>query len=152
MTDLYDDARPVRDAAMAEITRLMGQENLSPDAVAANVLGVHLSAVMVTMAANRHKATSGMVADENLALILTGAIATAVSNAATNFRPIHNGKPIPASLNAAMLLEMIATEVFRQVQINEQGLHDFVVPFTRRTDGQMEVKPFDAFEIMKGNR
>lgn len=59
MSDLYDDARPVRDAAVAEIERLIAGEPVAPDTRAANILAVHLTAVMMAFVARRHDRWGG---------------------------------------------------------------------------------------------
>lgn len=148
MSDLFDDARPIRDAAMKEITRLL-EDDASSDRDA-NILSVHLIALMMTFVVNRHGVTSGQVRDQGLHQMLAGAFAELIANAAMGFRPLNSGQPISASLNAMMLLDLIAGKTLEQVSIHESGLHDFVIPFHRAEGGAIEVKPFDFAEILKG--
>lgn len=152
MTDIYDLARPIRDAALAEIERLTGGADFCPNARAANILGCQLSAVLLAFAADRHQRVGGLIRDDGLQFIITASIATVIANAAMTFRPVVDGKPAPASLVAHMLLHQICDSTMQQVNINEQGLHDFVIPFQRRESGELEVKPFDFNEMLKGNK
>ena len=150
MTDIYELARPIRDAALAEIERLMGGADFSPDAKAANILGVQLSAVLLAFAADRHKQTGGLIRDDGLQFVLTAAVATLIANAAMAFRPAFNGKPVPPSMAAHAMLHDICAGTMQQIAINEQGLQDFVIPFQRNETGDLEVKPFDYSDMLKG--
>lgn len=148
--DLYDLARPIRDAAMAEIERLMASADVCPNARDANILGVQLSAIILAFAAERHKQTGGMIRDEGLHFVLTAAVGTMLMNAAMAFRPVLNGKPLAPSAVAHQMLHDICVHTMQQISINEQGMADFVVPFRRSADGELEVKPFDFNDMLKG--
>lgn len=148
-TDLYDLARPIRDAALVEIDRLTKGADFCPHARDANILGVQLSAVLLAYVSDRVKGP-GVVAGDGLNGVLAAAIGTLVCNAAMGFRPMIDGQPIPGSMNAYILLEQICKHAMQQAAINEQGLQDFVVPFQRSEDGGLEVKPFDFSDLMKG--
>jgi len=150
MNDLFDDARSVLDAAMKEIERLTHGEDVCATARDANVLGVHLTAVMMAFAARRHKATAGLIHDGGLHQVLAGAVATVISNAAMGFRPVDNGRPIPPAANALFLLSLIAEETMKAVSIHENGLQDFVIPFRSKDGGGLEPTPFDVRELLKG--
>jgi hypothetical protein len=150
MTDIYDLARPIRDAALAEIERLMGGADVCPNARDANRLGVQLSAVLLAFAADRHQQTGGLIRDDGLRFVLTAAIATQIANAAMAFRPAFNGKPVPPTMAAHAMLHDICARTLQQIAINEQGLADFVIPFQRNEGGELEVKPFDYNEMLKG--
>ena len=150
MSDLFEDARSVRDAAISEIERLTKGEDFCVNARDANVLGVHLTAVMMAFAARRHRTTSGLIHDGGLHQILAGAVATLISNAAMSFRPINNGRPIPPAANAMFLVSLIAEETMKAVSANENGLQDFVIPFRSKDGGGLEPTPFDVRELLKG--
>lgn len=147
--DLYDLARPIRDAALAEVERLTGGADFCPNARDANILGVQLSAVVLAFAAERHKQTGGLIRDEGLHFVLTAAIGTMLMNAAMALRPVFNGVPLPPAMVAQAMLHDICVRTMEQIAINEQGLQDFVVPFRRSETGALEVKPFDFNDLMK---
>lgn len=149
MNDLCDVARPIRDAAIAEVTRLTGGADFDADARAANILGVHLSAVILAFAADRHKQTDGIIRDEGLHQVLPSGIAGMIANAAMAFRPVFNGQPVPPSAVAFSLLESICHQTMAQVATSECGAQDFVIPFRRTESGELEVTPFDFAELMK---
>jgi len=150
MTDLYELARPIRDAALAEIERLTGGADFCPNARDANILGVQLSAVVLAFCADRHKQTGGLIRDDGLHYVLTAAFATMTANAAMAFRPLVDGQLLPASAVASSMLQQLFAATMQQIAINEQGLHDFVIPFQRNGAGDLEVKPFDFSDLMKG--
>lgn len=151
MTDIYELARPIRDAAMAEIERMTsGGADFSVDAKAANILGCQLSAVLLAFCADRHKQVGGLVRDEGLHHILPAAIGLMIANAAMSFRPVIEGVPVPASAIAPSMLQRICACAMHHTALNEQGLQDFVVPFQRTEAGDLEVKPFDYTDMMKG--
>lgn len=147
--DLYDLARPIRDAALVEIERLTGGADFCPHARDANILGVQLSAVLLAYVSGRVNGP-GVVAGNGLQGVLAAAIGTLIANAAMGFRPMIEGKPVPPSMNAHFMLEQICAHTMQQIAINEQGLHDFVVPFQRSATGGLEVKPFDYTDMLKG--
>jgi hypothetical protein len=148
--DIYELARPMRDAAIAEVLRLTGGADFSPDARAANILGVSLTAIILAFAADRHKQTGGLIRDEGLHFVLPAAIATMIANAAMAFRPLYNGKPVPASAVAHSMLHDICVCTMEQTAINESGGQDFVIPFRRTEAGDLEVTSFDFNDMLKG--
>ncbi|MDI1265002.1 MAG: hypothetical protein PS018_17265 [bacterium] len=150
MTDIYDLARPIRDAALVEVERLTGGANFCPNAKAANILGVQLSAVLLAYCADRHKQTGGVVRDDGLHIIMRASIGTLIANAAMAFRPVINGQPVPPSAIVNAMLHDICASALHQTALNEQGLQDFVVSFERSNEGSLEVKPFDFSEMLKG--
>ena len=150
MTDLLDLAKPVRDAAIAEVQRLLATQGGPEYARDANVFGVHLTAVLMAFTSERHKLLAGVVRDPDLIRTLAGGVACVIANVAMAFRPIRDGVPISADENAMMFMNVVVNEVMRQISICEQGLHDFVVPVQRDDGGALQVKPFDVFDMLKG--
>lgn len=147
--DLYDLARPIRDAALAEVERLTSHPDFCPNARDANILGVQLSAVLMAFVSDRVKRPC-VVDGNGLNGVLAAAIGTLICNAAMGFRPMVNGQPMPASINAQFMLQQIWAHAVEQTAITEQGMQDFVVPFQRNADGALEVKPFDLNDMLKG--
>ena len=104
----------------------------------------------MAFAADRHKQTGGLIRDDGLQFVLTAAVATLIANAAMAFRPAFNGQPVPPSMAAHAMLHDICARTLQQIAINEQGLQDFVIPFQRNEAGDLEVKPFDYSDMLKG--
>jgi hypothetical protein len=151
MTDLYDDARCVRDAAMAEIERLTGGADVCSPGRDANMLGVHLSAVTLAFLANRLNATEGPVANGGQHWVLACGIGLMIANVAMALRPIGpDGRPATPTAVAIALVELIAQHAMHHTQLNEQGLQDFVIPLRRSDTGALEVPAFDYTDLLKG--
>jgi hypothetical protein len=149
MTDLFELARPVRDATLPELERVLGEE-LPAVVCEGHRLGVHLVALSMAYTSTRHRATAGVIADNGLQDLLAIAYAQLVTHAATSFRPIINGRPVPASVNVLAFLQMIAGHALSQIEMQEAGLQDFVVPFQLNEAGTLEPTPFDVREMLKG--
>lgn len=150
--DLFDVARPLRDAAVGEIGRVIqGEQETDANVIAANTLGVHLGSIIMAFVSERHQTVDGQIRGDNLQGIIASAIAVAVCNAAMAFRPVIDGHVLPGTINAHLLLQGIAAETFRQVACAESGLQDFNVQFHRNADGALEKTPFDFSSMMKGN-
>lgn len=149
--DLFDVARPLRDAALVEINRIVqGEPEADANVIAANTLGVHLGSILMAFVSERYQTVDGHVKNDNLQGILASAIAVAVCNSAMSFRPVIDGQVMPGTINAHLLLQGIAQETFRQVACAENGLQDFNVQFRRNEDGALENTPFDFNSMMKG--
>lgn len=149
-TDILDRAKTIRDLALAHHEKLAADLQIHEAADAANRLGIHLTAVLLAFVADRHKTLDGVVRDDYLQRIIGGAFGMAIGNAVSNWRPVVDGAPLPASINAHLQLQRVAAETFRQVACAEQGLQDFNIQIKAEADGSLAERQFDFTKMMKG--
>ncbi len=152
MSDLYDLAKPVRDATLVEMERLLATDPDLPDYIKDGYrLGVHLASLMMTATARRLGGLSGAIESAGLLDYATIAIAQAISYTATGFRPMRNGKPITPLDNLDGVFDLLVAHTFKQVQMAQAGAQDFTIPF-RLNNGVMEKVEFDFADLLKGER
>lgn len=147
MTDLFDDARPIRDATVAEYERCLDDGVPEPLREGYRV-GIHMASVLMAATAKRLGGLSGPIEAEGLMNYVAVAIAQGLAYGAMSFRPMQDGKPIPGSANLIHLANLIVAYAMNQVQMQEQGLQDFFVPFQMNKDGSISVKQFDFQDMM----
>lgn len=151
MSDLYDDARPVRDAAVAEIERLIAGEPVAPDTRAANILAVHLTAVMMAFVARRHDRSGGApVQDPGFHGLVAAAVGSLICNISMGFRPIIDGRPMQPVDVAHHLLGLVALHAMSQTATSQAGCEDFVIPVRKDEHGDLKPVPFDVLDLLKG--
>lgn len=113
MTDLLDEAKPVRDAAWLEIQRCIGSDDLGPTIIEGHKLGTHLQALCVAYCAQRYKDFHPRaIAADDLLLVYAIAAAQVAAHMAGTCRPMVGGAtPKPdarrADLHPAALLFLL---------------------------------------------
>jgi hypothetical protein len=152
MTDLFDLAKPVRDATLAEYERVNDADIPEPLQEGYRV-GMHLAAVMMVATGRRLGGFSGQVESEHLMHFLAVAISGALSYCATSFRPIAaDGRPIPSPNNLVQLTNLVLAYAMQSAQLSDAGAQDFVVPFHVNADGAVTLKQgFDYRDLLKGD-
>lgn len=88
------------------------------------------------------------VRDADLQELLALAFGNLMANAATGFRPCHNGQPVTEVMSAIILTERTFAHTLAQVSAHTNGLADFEIPFQRGDSGEIELKPFDLLEML----
>ena len=147
MNDLFDIAKPVRDAVIAEIDRALPADVSAADREGLR-LGTHLVAVLAAFGTRRLQVVSGIIEDRDLRDVLALAIGQLVANTATTFRPVRNGKPLSPTQSAALLLHEIAEKTYRQTGGFELGLAEVHVPLALDKDGVLGTKAFDVMDML----
>lgn len=148
MSDLYDIAKPIRDAALAETLRA-----LSPDAVASTrdggTLAAHLVAVLMAWGIERTGQTGGHIRDGELLAAIGYGLGLLAGNAGMIYRPMtRDGRALGAAESVLHLLNRVAaTAMNLGIQI-EQGTADVSLPITRRADGTLGAAPFDVMTML----
>jgi hypothetical protein len=147
-TDLFDDAKRVRDAATSEYERV--RDPATEEALTEGYrIGIHLTAVMMVATAKRLQGASGPVRSDHLMHMVALAIANVLSHAACAYRPVCDGVPLAPSVNLYHLNELVYAYAEHQVAQNEAGAQDFIVPFEFGADGSIGVKGFDFQNMLK---
>lgn len=147
MTDLFELARPIRDATVREFDRAFDPN--TPDCLTEGYrVGIHMAAILMAATAKRVGGLSGPIEAEGLLHFIATAIAQAMSYAAMSFRPMQDGKPIPGAANLIHMANLVVAYAMSQVQQQEQGLQDFFVPFEMKPDGSFGVKDFDFQDLL----
>lgn len=149
MSDLFEDARPVRDATLADLERVLATDPDTPAFIKEGYrLGVHLAALMMTATAQKLNGASGEIQNNGLHDYAAIAISQLVSYVSTGFRPMRNGKPISPVENLCGFMELLAYHALKQVEMSQAGAQDFIIPF-RLNNGVMERVEFDYADLMK---
>lgn len=148
-SDLFDDAKPVRNATMVELIRAFDDD--IPEFVRdGHALGVHLTSLLIAFSCLRLKLTSGQVAAPHLQEMVAIAIGQLLGHAAGAYRPIRNGVPLTPVQNLPLLVSMVAAHALQHANHCETGTQDFVVPFRLNAEGALEPEPFDIRDFLKG--
>jgi hypothetical protein len=146
--DLFDLAKPVRDASIVEIDRVLG-EQVQEAVRAGNLLGAHFTSVCMAFTSRRFEVLTGPVNDP-IQDILSIALANLFTHAAIAARPMAGGTPISPSMSGVVLFQKVAHYAFEMLAHHEAGLNDFVIPFERNADGSLEPRRFDVLDMLKG--
>lgn len=150
MTDLLDEAKPVRDAAWLEIQRCIGSDDLGPTIVEGHKLGTHLQALCVAFCARRYKDFHPRaIAADDLLQVYAIAAAQVAAHMAGTCRPMVGGQPLSPTRAGQIFIQQLAYFFFQQLTHQEHGLLDFNIPFQRKDDGSIEVETFDFHALMK---
>lgn len=153
MTDLFDRARPVVDAALKELERVQGASPDMTDTIRdGHRLGSYLVALTMAFTSERHKTTRGLVSDPGLVEVLAIAMAQVLAHAAISFRPMQGGVPVPASLTVYEWADQVVTRAAHQIAHAEAGIQDFNIQFHMTADGRLEETAFDVVEMLKGGK
>lgn len=148
MSDLFDDARPVRDATLAEMERVLASDPDAPAFIKDGYrLGVQLTALMMTATAKKLGGVCGEIESNGLLDYAAIAIAQLIAYTAIGFRPVRNGKPITPVENLENFFELLAVHALKQVSMAQAGAQDFIVPF-RLNNGVMERVGFDVMDLL----
>lgn len=155
-SDLYDTARPVRDAALAEIMRCLEMDAqtdaapVNPAVVDGHRLGTHLQALCVAFCAERYQGFKvGFTTNDPLIDIYAVALAQVAAHMAGTARPTAGGRPLTPTQSGQLFLQKVAELFFQQLTHQEHGLLDFNIPFQRKDDGSIEVEAFDLDAMLK---
>lgn len=147
MSDLYDDARAVRDAMLVELDRTMPPDVPEP-LQAGYRLGMHLCSLVMVGTAQRVRGQHGPVESEGLHLFLSTAIAQVLMNAALGFRPMsRDGQPMPPMENLVNLTNMAISQAAAQIELQQAGAADFMVPLDVKPDGSVTPRDPRAFDF-----
>lgn len=157
--DLYDIAKPVRDAALAEIMRCFeadtqaGEAPIDPALVDGHKLGAHLQAMCIAYCGERYKGfATGFVTGDRLIDIYVVALAQIAAHMAATARPTAGGRPLTPTQSGQVFLQRVADLFFRQLAHMEHGLVDYNIPFQRKEDGSIEVETFDFDAMLNKGR
>ncbi|MCS3725469.1 hypothetical protein [Bradyrhizobium betae] len=157
--DLYDIAKPVRDAALAEIMRCFEADTkadgvpVSPAILEGHKLGTHMQALCVAHCAERYKSfTSGFVIDDPIVDIYAVALAQVGAHMAATARPTTGGRPVSPTVSGQAFIKKVAQLFFQQLVHMEHGLLDFNIPFQRSDDGSIAVETFDLAAMLNKGR
>lgn len=91
--DLYDSAKPIRDAAWAEALRCIGDVDLGPTIIEGHKLGTHLQALCIAFCARRYKDFQPRAIADDLLEVYAIAIGQAAAHMAGSCRPMVGGAP-----------------------------------------------------------
>lgn len=150
-TDLYDAARPVRDAAWREVERCIEAEPANATVVEGHRLGTHMQALCVAFCARRYKDFQPRaITGDDLREVYAIALAQIAAHMAATCRPMVGGQPLSPTQSGQVLLQAFAELFFSQLAHQEAGLLDFNIPFQRNADGSIEVEAFDFATMLKG--
>lgn len=156
--DLYDLAKPVRDAAIAEVERCLAidaqidGEPVNPAIVEGHALGTHMQALAVAYCSERYKTfKTGFVYDP-ISDIFALAIAQVAAHIASTVRPTVGGRPVSPTESGQQFLQQVAELFFEQLVNAEHGLQDFNIPLQRKDDGSIEVEAFDLGAMLSKRR
>lgn len=148
MSDLFDDARPVRDATLVELERVLAGDDSVPHFVKDGCrLGTQMTALMMAYTAKKLNGTSGEIANEGLQDYLAIAISHVINYAVTGFRPVRNGKALSPLETFEGFLGLLIAHAVKQVQMSQAGLQDFTIPFRYR-DGVLTPEKFDLMDML----
>lgn len=156
--DLYDRAKPVRDAALAEVLRCLDLDGridgtpVNPAIVEGHKLGTHLQALVVAYCAEHFKTfQSGFTIDPILDIFAV-AVAQVASHIAATTRPTVGGHPVTPTQSGQVFLRKVSHLFFEQLLAAEYGLQDFNIPLQRKADGSIEVEAFDLDAMLSKGR
>jgi hypothetical protein len=145
--DLYDIAKPVRDAALAEVMRCLAVDEkvdarpCDPAVIEGHKLGTHLQALVVAFCGERYKTFAfGLTFDPIIDIFAVAvAVAQVASHMAATARPTVGGRPVSPTQSGQVFLQKVATLFFQQLAAAEHGLQDFNIPLQRKDDGSIAV-------------
>lgn len=150
MSDLYDIARPIRDAAVAETIRA-----LAPDATEScrdgALLSAHLVAVVMAWGHERG-ADSGTVKGATLLEALAYAMGLMLGNAGMMYRPTINGDAITPVQSVRMMILRAAPTAVKLAAMAELGIAEVSMPIGRQADGSLGPQGFDFMDMLGGKR
>jgi len=149
MTDLYDRAKPARDAIVKQIEEMCGTK-VRKERAEAMKLGAHFVALLAGYTSERHKLIVGVVDDGDLIAIMTQAFGILLSNAASVYRPVVDNRPIHAMGNLIGMLQMTVMAAQEQIIAGESGMSDIAVPFALDDTGHLGIEEFDLRDMLKG--
>ncbi|WP_445222219.1 hypothetical protein ACKWRH_21425 [Bradyrhizobium sp. Pa8] len=158
MSDLYDTAKPVRDAAMAEVLRCLGADAqvdgvpVDPAIIEGHKLGTHMQALCVAYCADRFKTFTRGLTHDPILDIFAVAVAQVAAHIASTARPIMGGHPVSPTISGQVFLQRVADLFFQQLVHADHGLQDFNVSFARKDDGSIEVETFDLAHMLNKGR
>lgn len=153
--DLFDVAKPMRDAALAEIMRCLAADQqvegapINPAIVEGHKLGTHLQALCVAFCAEHFKTFKAGFTTDPILDIFAIAIAQAAAHVAATTRPTMGGRPVSPTASGQIFLRKVSELYFQQLVHTEHGLEDFNISFARNDDGSIEVEAFDFNALMK---
>ncbi|EJN14714.1 hypothetical protein PMI42_01687 [Bradyrhizobium sp. YR681] len=153
--DLYDTAKPVRDAAMAEVMRCLAVDAqvdaapVDPSIIEGHRIGTHMQALCVAYCADRFKTFRRGLTAEPITDIFAVAIAQVAAHIAATMRPTTmGGHPVSPTVSGQVFLQKVAQLYFQQLTLAEHGLQDFDISFARKDDGSVEVETFDLASML----
>lgn len=151
MSDVFDMAKPVRDSVLIEMQRTApGTAAMAErDAIA---LGAHFVALMAAWGSKRHNTMCGVVSDPDLQVVLCGAIAQLIANAAASFRPSFHGRLLTPTENTAAMLEAIVRGTFAQAHGIEHGYAEIAMPIRRDAAGGLHTTLPDVMAMLGAKR
>lgn len=149
--DLFTLAKPVRDASMVEMERLLARDNVPLVLADGHRLGTHLVALCIAHSSERQRTLEQHVRpDYDVHAMFAVAIGMIIGYAGSSFRPMINGQPLPPTVSGRLLMEKIGRCAMEQLINAENGTLDFNVTFTRNENGEITPEDFDFAKLMKG--
>lgn len=151
--DILDLAKPVRDASLAEIERLLMRDEVHPALADGHRLGTHLVSVAIAHSSERQRTLEPHVgAGYDVHAVFAVAIGMLIGYAGSSFRPMIAGKPLPSTTSGRMLMEKIGMCAMEQLANADNGTLDFNVTFVRKETGEIAPEEFDFAKMIKGDR
>lgn len=148
MNDLFDIARPIRDAAVQETLRMMSDDVRPADRDGA-VLGSHLVAVIMAWGSARHDVTHGTLRDPDLMNALGYAVGLLLGNAGLIYRATsQDGSAIPPTRSVSCMVQRAVPVAMHLARMVEHGCADVSLPFGRQADGTLGVEKFDIADML----
>lgn len=148
MKDLFDIAKPVRDAAVRETLRALSDDTNRATRDGGE-LAAHLVAVLMAWGRERHQVTAGVSRMPDLLDSLGYALGLMLGNAGMIYRPAPDGVGIPMSQAVGQMLGRavpVAMDLARRVEL---GSVDVSLPIGVQPDGTLGVERFDLLARSK---
>jgi hypothetical protein len=148
--DLFDLAKPVRDASLAEIERLLSRDQPAQAIADGHRLGTHLVALCIASCSERQRTLEQVEVNCNIHQTFAIAIGMLIGYAGSSFRPIINGRPLTPSQSGHLLMQVIGPCAMEQLVNAENGTLDFNINFVRTPAGEIVAEKFDVMDMLKG--
>lgn len=147
MSDLYDIAKPIRDAAMAETLRAIGPE-ADPVTRDGATLGAHLIAVIMAWGSTRHDITHGLIRDGDLLDTVGYGVGLLVGNAGMIYRDMIKGEAVSPLVGVSRMIQRAVPTAMTLARRIADGTAEVAMPIGRQQDGTLGAKPFDVMDML----